>query len=314
MISVMKRISALLIIPAAVIAFLPISCNELEEYFHDPETESVTDVIRTSAVIGYTVSTAMSVMEGHDLPNVRIKTVCSGFPCVSVMLIRIDDSYPFPFSSNETGEIVVAGLWADEGTAILNLLMTDFNVHTKTFRLKNVHTIPVIRTFDGKIMAVFAGIDINLNEESDNLLEFNLATQEIESEFARLDEINPDDLYVAVEQNAWIIEIDQKETPENLWDDEFNITGGGQLVEVDDNATEVIQQGMIDVLIDQKCPANPVKGNALIRKVNIEDNKFPELGTAILEFHSNCSGMAEILIATGIYIGSNGKDVDLNLE
>lgn len=310
----MKRISASLIILALTIIFLFVSCKELEEYFRDPETESVTDVIRTSAVIGYTVSTAMSVMEGHDLPNVRIKTACSGFPCVSVMLIRIDNSYPFPFSSNETGEIVVAGLWADEGTAILTLLMTDFNVHTKTFRLKNVHTIPVIRTFDGTIMAVFAGIDINLNEESGNLLEFNLATQEIESEFSRLDEIRPDDLYIAVEQNAWFIEIDQKGTPDNLWDDEFNITGGGQLVKVTENTTEVIQQGMVDVLIDQLCTANPVRGNALIRKINTEDKKFPELGTALLEFHCNCSGMVEILLATGIYIGSNGKDIDLNLD
>lgn len=290
------------------------SCKELEEYFHDPETESLTDALKTCAIIGYSVSTAMSVMEGYHLPNVRIKTRCNDFPCVSVMLIRIDDSYPFSFSPEETGEVIVAGLWADEETAIFTLILTDFNIHTSTFRLKNIHTIPVIRTLDGKIGVAFAGMDINLNQQSDALLEFNLLTQEIESEFARLDEERPEDVYVAVEQNAWFIEIDQKNTPDDLWDDSFTVTGGGQLAEVTDNTADVVQQAMVDVTLDQTCTANPVNGLALVRKVDTEEDKFPELGTAILEFHRYCDGRADVLLATGAYIGSNGKSIRLNME
>ncbi len=303
-----------IILSLTLIIVLCDSCKELEEYFHDPETESITDAIKTCAIIGYSVSTAMSVMEGYRLPNVRIKTVCQDFPCVSVMLIRIDDTYPFSFSSRETGEVIVAGLWADEETAILTLLLTDFNIHTSTFRLKNIHTIPVIRTLDGKIGVAFAGMDINLNQQSDDLLAFNLLTQEIESEFARLEDQRPEDVYVAVEQNAWFIEIDQKNTPENLWDDSFVVTGGGQLAEVTDNTADVVQQAMIDVLLSQTCTANPVSGHALIRKVNTEEDKFPELGTAILEFHEYCDGRAHVLLATGAYIGSNGKSIRLNME
>jgi len=309
-----KKLFILFILFFTLIILISDSCKEIEEYFHDPETESITDAIKTSAIIGYSVSTAMSVMEGYHLPNVRIKTGCQNFPCVSVMLIRIDDTNPFSFSSRETGEVIVAGLWADEETAILTLLLTDFNIHTSTFRLKNIHTIPVIRTLDGKIGVAFAGMDINLNQQSDDLLSFNLLTQEIESEFARLESQRPEDVYVAVEQNAWFIEIDQKNTPGELWDDSYVITGGGQLAEVTDNTTEVVQQAMVDVALEQTCDANPVNGHALIRKVNTEDNKFPELGTAILEFHGYCDGKADIILATGAYIGSNGKSIRLNMQ
>lgn len=310
----MRKKFILVILSFTLIILISDSCKEIEEYFHDPELESITDAIKTSAIIGYAVSTAMSVMEGYQLPNVRIKTGCHDFPCVSVMLIRIDETYPYSFSSGETGEIIVAGLWADEETAILTLLLTDFNIHTSTFRLKNIHTIPVIRTFDGKIGVAFAGIDINLNQHSDDLLEFNLITQEIESEFARLDDQRPEDVYVAVEQNAWFIEIDQKNTPDDLWDDSFVITGGGQLAEVTDNTADVVQQGMIDVMLDQVCSANPVNGHALVRKVNTEDEKFPELGTVILEFHGSCDGKADVLLATGAYIGTNGRSIRLNMQ
>jgi hypothetical protein len=309
-----RKLIIIFFLSSALIFFISDSCKEFEEYFHVPETESITDALKTSAIIGYSVSTAMSVMEGHHLSNVRIKTVCSGYPCVSVMLIRIDDTYPFSFAPGEAGEVIVAGLWADEGTAILTLLLTDFNIHTSTFRLKNIHTIPVIRTFDGKITVAFAGMDINLNQQSDDLLEFNLLTQEIESEFARLDNPLPADEYIAVKQNAWVIEIDQKNTPDDLWDDSFTITGGGQLAEVAGNTAEVIQQGMVDVILDQICPLNPVYGHALIRKINTEDSRFPELGTAILEFHDNCDGKAEVLLATGAYIGSNGKSIRLDMD
>lgn len=310
----MRKSFIIFILSFTLIIVLSDSCKELEEYFHDPETESLTDALKTCAIIGYSVSTAMSVMEGYHLPNVRIKTRCNDFPCVSVVLIRIDDSYPFSFSPGETGEVIVAGLWADEETAIFTLILTDFNIHTSTFRLKNIHTIPVIRTLDGKIGVAFAGMDINLNQQSDALLEFNLLTQEIESEFARLDEQRPEDVYVAVEQNAWFIEIDQKSTPDDLWDDSFVVTGGGQLAEVTDNTADVVQQAMVDVTLDQTCTANPVNGLAIIRKVNTEEEKFPELGTAILEFHDYCDGRAKILLATGAYIGSNGKSIRLNME
>ena len=310
----MNKLFISIILSFTLIILISDSCKEIEEYFHDPETESVTDAIKTSALIGYSVSTAMSVMEGYHLPNVRIKTVCQAYPCVSIMLIRIDDNYPFSFSPGETGEVIVAGLWADEGTAILTMLLTDFNIHTSTFRLKSIHTIPVIKTMDGKIGVAFAGMDINLNKESDALLEFNLQTQEIESEFARLENQRPEDVYVAVEQNAWFIEIDQNNTPEDLWDDTFIVTGGGQLAEVTDNTAEVIQQAMVDVTLVQTCSANPVYGLALIRKINTEESTFPELGTAILQFHGNCDGKADVLLATGAYIGSNGKGIRLNMD
>ncbi len=310
----MKKSFISLILSVSLITSLLVSCEKIKEYFKDPETESLTDVIKTSAVIGFSASAAMSVMEGYDLPYVRLKTRCSNFPCVSIMVIKIGNNSPFPFWSDKTGEIVVAGLWADNNTAILTMLMTDFEVHTKTFKLKNIYTIPVIRTFDGKLMAVFASMDINFNPETNNLLEFNLQTGEINSEYARIPANVTDDLYVAVGEDAYVIEIDQNNTLDNLYDDSYSVTGGGQLAKIDGNATEVIQQAMVAVRLNHSCRENPVNGYGLIRKINIKDEKFPELGTAILKFNPTCDGTAEVTLATGMYIGSNGQDVSLDLN
>ena len=310
----MKKSITFLILSVTLISVLLLSCEELKDYFKDPETESLTDVLKTSAVIGFSASAAMSVMEGYDVPYVKLKTRCSGFPCVSIMAIKIGKNAPFPYWSEKSGEIIVAGLWADNSTAILTMLLTDFDIHTSTFKLKNIYTIPVIRTFDGKLMAAFASMDINFNPETDNLLEFNLETGEINSEYARIPTNVTDDLYVAVEQDAYVIEIEQNNTLDNLYDDTYYVSGGGQLVEINDNKTEVIQQAMVNVRFNQSCRENPVFGYGLIRKIGTEGDKFPELGTVVLEFGNHCDGTARVTLATGMYLGANGKDIPLDFD
>lgn len=289
------------------------SCKKVKEYFHDPETEPVRQAIKTSAAIGYSVSVAMSVMAGEQVQHVISTGDCSGFPCTFLLYININRDNPLLFSEGEVGEIIVAGLRPDEDAAIMTIVFTDINISTQSFNLLSVHTIPVIKEED-RIMIVFSEMDINIGSGSDALLELDLSQQEIDSEISRLDRERPEDLYVAVEQNAWFINVNQKNTFADFSDDSYSITGGGQIIEVTGASGGIIQQAMLQVQIESGCQRNPVYGYALIKNTSAEERKFPELGTAIFDFHHACDGMADITLATGVYLRSNGKSVPLGLD
>lgn len=289
------------------------SCRKVKEYFHDPETEPVNQALKTSAAIGYSVSVAMSVMAGEQPPHVISTGDCSNFPCTFLLYININQDNPLLFLEENTGEIIVAGLRPDEDVAIMTIILTDINIKTQSFTLLSVHTIPVIKEED-RIIAVFSEMDINIGTDTDALLNLDLSQQEIDSEVSRLDRQRPEDLYVAVEQNAWFIDIDQKNTLAYFDDDSYSITGGGQIVEVTGASGGIIQQAMLHVEIEPDCQRNPVNGYALIKNTSVEERKFPELGTAIFGFHNPCNGMVDITLATGVYLRSNGKSIPLGLN
>jgi len=156
-------------------------------------------------------------------------------------------------------------------------------------------------------------MDISFNPDTEAILSLNLTTLEIESEWLRLDAPLPNDVYVAVLQNAYFIEIQTNNTRNSLMDDEFAITGGGQLIEVDGNAAEITQQAMVNIKVIPGCLLNPVQGTALLKVTGLEEQGFPELGTVILDCESNCDGTARVLLATGMYAASNGRYTDFPL-
>jgi len=249
-------------------------------------------------------------MSGETLPGVIATKSCSNFPCASLIFVDLNDHIRIPFTTDENGQIVIAGLWTDVNQAILTLFFYDVDISTSVFTLKNVHTFPVTEN-NGKYLAVFAGMDINLGSNPILPVELDLSEGEINLELDRLDFDTPGDVSVAVEQHAYIIEIDQQGTGTDLSDDSFVVTGGGQIIEVMDDQGGIIQQGLLDVVIDNQYQLNPINGYALIKNTAAGGTTIPELGTAIFDFHSPCDGMVDITIATGIYIKANGKAIPL---
>ena len=302
----MIKHASLLLIPMLIL----FSCKEEKTYFKDPETEPVIHTIKASSAIGYCSSLAMTVMSGETLPGVYATKSCTNFPCAALIFVDLNDNIRIPFSEDDNGQIIIAGLWTDVNQAILTLFFYDVDISTSSFTLKNVHTFPVTEN-NGNYLAVFAGMDINLGSNPILPLELDLSAGEINIELDRLDFYTPGDVYVAVEQHAYIIEIDQQGTVTDLSDDSFTITGGGQIIEVIDDRGGIIQQGMLDVVIDSECQANPRNGFALIKNTSAGGNSIPELGTAIFNFHNQCDGMVDVSIATGVYIKSNGKSIPL---
>ncbi len=295
------------ILVPAVILF---SCKEAKEYFKDPETEPVIHTVKAASAIGYCASLAMTVMSGETLPGVIATKSCSDFPCAALIFVYLNNDIRIPFTADQNGQIIIAGLWTDVNQAILTLFFYDIDISTSVFTLKNVHTFPVTE-HNGGYLAVFAGMDINLGTNPILPVELDLSAGEINLELERLDFDTPGDVYVAVEQHAYIIEINQQGTATDLNDDSFLLTGGGQIIEVMDDQGGIIQQAMLDVEIDIQCQENPRGGFALIKNTSAGGNSIPELGTAIFEFHNQCDGMVDISIATGVYIKSNGKSIPL---
>jgi hypothetical protein len=301
---------AKIFISLLLLLLITVSCKEAKEYFHDPETEPIRQTVKATAAIGYSASVAMSVMSGEEPPYVLATGDCSDYPCTFLVYIDINKDNPLLFSDGNVGQIVVAGLMADEDAAIITIVLSDINIATQDFTLLSVHTIPVIREED-KFFAVFTDMDINIGADSDTLLNLNLSQKQIDDEISRAHRERPSDLYVAVDENVWFIDIDQNDTYAYFGDDIFSITGGGQIVEVMGASGGIIHQAMLNVELEQGCFRNPVSGYALIKNTSVEERKIPELGTAIFGFHGQCDGQAHVEVATGVYLRANGKSFDL---
>jgi hypothetical protein len=291
----------LLLIPA-------LSCKKVADYFRDPETSALTETIHSAALTAYAADVAVSVIKGYSRDNVTFTRSNPGFPCTTLIHISPDD-YRF---ASDVNAVTVAGLWADESTAVLSLIYTDYHSENTTLDILGIETVPLICE-GNSVHVALAKQDISLNPDVDALLSINLNTLQIQSELFRLDMPRPEDVYVAVVQNAYFIDINTKGSFDDLEDDDYVLTGGGQLVNIKGNDVEITQEAMVNLLISSDCQANPIDGMALIRVTGLEDQGFPELGTTVLEFRNQCDGTAKVYAATGMYIASNGKRISFRL-
>lgn len=296
-----------------IILLLPdTACRKMMDYFRDPDTEKLVETIHTTVMVGYASNLAMAVIDGQSFPNVAFSRSNDGFPCTTLMVIDMAADPNFFLPNEKASQITVAGLWPDASTAILTIMLTDYHIGSSTLDILGIQTIPVIRDAD-HINIALAGMDIQMNPDQEALLSLNLSTMEIESELLRLETPLPDDIYLAVLQNAYFIDVFNHSTGTSIGDDSYTITGGGQLVEISGNSAEITQQAMIDVRVTPACILNPVNGMALVKVTGMENEGFPELGTALLEFTEGCGGTAQVFLATGMYAGSNGKEIDFQL-
>jgi hypothetical protein len=303
----MKR---LLIYCLAVIPLI-CSCRKIDSYLQTPDTQVIGHDIQASYAIAHTANIALTEMAGYHSPNVVFTRSSSGYPCTSLMIIKAEDADPF--LSNKIGEITIAGLWADTTTAIFTIIFTNINFADLKYDLLGINTFPLIKE-EGKIMLLYGAMDIDLNPNSDALLSLNLSSQETESEFLRANEARPTDVYVAVEEDGYFIDINNNNTLSDISDDVYTITGGGQAIEMTNASAGIFQKAMVEVEISSFCPNNPTHGYALLKKMDTSDDRIPELGTVLFEFNESCSGRAKITVATGIWISSNGKSVDFRFE
>jgi hypothetical protein len=306
----MKTVTRLWMIVPLLLPFY--SCDKVKDYFREPDPVPMLETIHTSFLTAYAANVSFAMMAGQSITGVNFQRSNEGYPCTSLTAINTASNPGINIAYQTVNTITIAGLWADESTVILSILLTGFDAENSTLDLLGIKTVPVIRTGD-HINVALASMDIQMNPEQDALLSLNLNTMDIQTELLRLDEPKPTDVYVAVLQDAYFIDVYNNLTGNDLEDDSYTITGGGQLIRVNGSSPEITQQAMVGVEISPDCLLNPIDGIALMKVTGLENQGFPELGTAVFEFTSRCNGTTHVYAATGMYIGSNGKNIRFRL-
>lgn len=289
------------------------SCRKIEEVNQDPEIEPLKHGFKTSAAIGYCASLAYTFFKGGNLPdNVIIHSQNDNIDTKTcIMIVSINDSYPLPFNAS-VGQITIAGIWGNNG-GVITAIFTDIDILEAKYEFKGIHTTPVIEMENGKIMTLFAEQDIVIGEGSDTLLHLNMTNPQINLETERLNVDLPDDAFVAAQQNVWFAMVNQNNTMTDIYDDEYTIYGGGQIVEVTSNSGGILYHAMIGAkFIHSTCEINPISGIGFIQ--NLKYGTKIDLGNIFLNFHDRCDGKAYVELASGKYLTSNHKNVNLNFH
>lgn len=291
-----------------VILCLSLSCNKLDELTQEPELGPLNHGFKSSAAIAYCVSLATRAFQNETLPSNVIfnKTTTSGYSGSGLLYVSVTKENPMPLNK-EIGDVVIAGLW-DGNAGVISIVFADLDILSGDSKFYGIHTIPIIKQTNGEIVTLFAEQDIVIGEGSDTLLQLGLSKAKFNTELDRLDSEKPGDVFVAVTQNVWHITLDQ-----NIGQPlqtTYEVTGGGQILSASNTSGGIVYHAMINTRFSfDECSLNPLAGTAFIQ--NIQAGSALDLGNILLEFHSSCNGKAEVKLATGKYLGVNGKDIRL---
>ena len=308
--------SVFIFLTAIILLF---SCKKAKEINQDPEIEPLKHGFKVSAAVGYCASLANSLFRGEDLPDNVIFQSGSNedYSGSGIMYVTINSNYPLPFNSN-IGQIIIPCLWNTnydntEYSGVISTIFTDINILESKYEFRGIHTIPVIELETGDILTLFAEQDIIIGEGSDTLLNLNLSNPQFNLELARLESEQPNNAFAAVKQNAWFISVDQNNTTSDIYDDEFTVNGGGQIASVASESGGILYHAMIGAnFIHKTCELNPIGGVGFIQ--NLQVGAQLDLGHIFLNFHDLCDGKAFVEVATGKYITSNRRDVNINFN
>ena len=309
----MKKITLFSLLIFYIAIVILISCNKAEEVNQDPEIEPLKQGFKVSAAVGYCASLANTLFRGEDLPdNVLFQSISNDeYSGAGIMYVTINNSYPLPFNSN-IGQIIIVCLWdVSDYSGVITTIFTDIDILEEKYEFSGIHTIPVIEMEDGNILTLFAEQDIIIGEGSDTLLNLNLTNPQFSLEMDRLDTEQLNDAFAAVNQNVWFININQNNTMSDIYDDEFTINGGGQIVEYTSVSSGMLYHAMIGAkFIHNTCEINPIDGIGFIQ--NLKAGTKLDLGHIFLNFHDKCDGKAYVEFATGKYLTSNHINVNLD--
>ncbi len=289
--------------------------GKLDEFFRPAPVLPLAEVIRTSAPIGYCAMVAMADQLGYPGPWESIPAG-NGF---SIIRIIPSGEFPLIYLDETCREILILRFPADDDFSILSIFFIEDGPQNSPGRIIEWHTIPV-KLEEGKVKAVFASQEIYVRDSVELNLQMGLA--DIRIELDRLEEPRPESAEAAIGQNAWIIDVDPGGTWDLLSDDTYTITGGEQNISVltglAGSETGIIQMAMIETVIRPDCILAPTDGFAVLREIGLNTGPGDSLedlvlGTVLYRFRAECTGQVDIPLATGNFITSTGKKVDLKL-
>jgi hypothetical protein len=288
--------------------------DEARGFFRPPPVLPVLDLIQTSVPAGFCSVVAMSDQQGYAIPGAEI----SHADGLSLIHLENHRTYPLSLLAVPCDEIYILRLGMDEEMCFISAF---FVSEMSPGRLQAYHVGPFpVMLDDHLVRAILVRNQVTVEDELD--LELNISLGEIDMAMERLNAPKPEDVSVAVEQDAWIIEI----TPEDTWtdfsDDKFMITGGEQnistLTDMDGNAASILQMATIGLVIGPECLRNPVSGFTVLREIGIDTDSSKQLddlmlGTILYTFNKSCTGRVRVALATGSFLLSLGREIDFNM-
>jgi hypothetical protein len=301
---------------AAALAAL-MSCGGLDDLLRDPDMTPVRNVLKAAMPVGYAANLTMAVMQGATLPNVSV--VRSGNDTSTgcfLLNITVDGSFPLPGDVEAAGIITTAGIIVDNRTALMTAVFSSLNIPRGSFTIRDLSTFPVVCDTDiisGKRELDVVYWEMDINAGSDTLLHFGIDSGQIAAELVKFQTMQSFDSGVALSENAWIVRIDDNNTPADPSDDLYTIFGGGQYLEVFEERADVVQLTMIGAAMSPSCRWNPTAGWALWQNTGA-GGSVPEIGHVLLGFRAPCDGRARVTLATGVYLRANGRDIPLELD
>ena len=289
-------------------------CHKVSELTQRAELEPLEQGFKTSSAIGYCASLADIAFSGEALPpNVSLSLSSKpGYTSAGVIHVHVDESTPLPFS-HSLGDIYIAGLWDGANGGVISIVFGDFDIISSKFKFYGIHTVPVTKKAGtGTINTIFAAQDIIIGQGSDTLLSLSMSKPKFDTELTRLNGNHATDVFAAIKQNVWFISIDRNGTPGNWYDDVLTINGGGQVVEATSVSGGILYHAMIETKFSYaSCAQNPLDGTAFIQNIKAAGSSV-DLGNITVNFHNACDGKAQILLATGKYLTSTGKNIELD--
>lgn len=292
------------------LTLLFVSCNKLKEYDHKPELESLRQGLKTSVAVAYCASLVNSVYEGEALPqNVSLK---AGSSLISV---KIDANFPLPLN-REVGEILIAYQCDDRG-GVMSILFGDFDLLGNNYDFYGLYLVPFIKNEGSKdIRAIYMNHDIILGAGSDTIMDLGrLSLSLYNDRMNRFNLADPQDVFVAVKQNFWFVDVKPNLHSLDFYDRDIIISGGGQIAEVQGKTGGVIYHALVNAKYNYRvCPYNPISGVALSQNFKAGGEPFVDLGNSYISFSESCDGRAYVDFSSGKYTSYFKRHIDLDLE
>lgn len=281
-----------------------------------PTVAPIESVVKTAVPLAYAASISMDSVNGTVFGNVSRSNTCSSYPCAASLVITVEpDSLPVTLSGiSDNGEILVVGLFSSATQAIMTVVFDDIDAGNDFLSVRKISTIPVTR-LNNITTLTYSNIDIDISTDPEDAISLN--DTEIQNEYDRLDQDIDTGPEVNVTLDAWIVEADTRGTTSDVSDDEFRVVGGGQYFEVGPDDVSVLQMGVINMVVTPDCALNPTSGLSVLQEVRVstgDRSTWPVLGQALIEFESDCTGSAHVILGTGSFLLASGDDIDLGFS
>jgi hypothetical protein len=274
--------------------------------FRDPSGAPIKAVLKTAVPLGYAAAVAMQSVTETPPANAHVAGTCSSYPC-SVIVTITDDNSSAPLQLGNYGTITVHGRWTSLNSAILTVSF-GADAGSSRFPVHSVSVFPVSKT-GSKLTVVYASIDIKAAFKDPGALN----DVEIEAAVIKLNITPSSQARQNIGMDAWVVEADDNNTSDDVSDDTYSVSGGGQYINISPGSDSILQLALADVVMGAECALNPGSGMSVLNEVAISSSNLV-VAMAMLSFHSSCDGKAEVRAASGNYIFSMGDDIPLHLD